>query len=216
MNFNSIIGRLSPKDTKFLPLLKEEAGIMVKASALLSDLFICKDKEHRDELCRKIKVEEINGDKVSAKILKELNNTFITPFDREDINAISDKVEEVIDVINRVAQKVLLYSPEHFSPCMTRMTELIQSGTQEAEGAVYELDSLKKNDTHFRQHYKEIKRLEEAADGVYEQGITALFRDETNTAELIKLKDIIQELEKAANKINSTGKVLKSIFVKYA
>ncbi|MDR0832906.1 MAG: DUF47 family protein [Candidatus Symbiothrix sp.] len=216
MNFNSLISLLSPTDTKFLPLLKEEAGIMVKASTLLNELFICTDKERRDELCREIKVEEINGDKVSARILKELNNTFITPFDREDINAISDKMEEVTDVINRVAQKVLLYSPEQFSPCMTRMTELIQSGTQEVKGAVYELDTLKKNNTHFRHHYKEIKRLEEAADGVYEQGITALFRDETNTAELIKLKDIIQELEKTANKINSTGKVLKSIFVKYA
>ncbi|GHT47006.1 hypothetical protein AGMMS49965_24850 [Bacteroidia bacterium] len=216
INFNAILSLLTPKDTKFLPLLKELAGVMVDASALLNELFICTDKDRRDELCRDIKMEEINGDKVSKRILKELNNTFITPFDREDINEISDRVEEVIDTINHVAQKVLLYSPAHFSPCMTHMTELIQSATLEAKGAVYELDSLKKNDTHFRRHYKEIKRLEEAADGVYEQGITALFRDETNPTELIKLKDIIQELEKTANKINSTGKVLKSIFVKYA
>lgn len=216
INFNSILSLLSPHDNKFLPLLKELAGVMVRASALLSELFACTDKERRDELCREIKVEEINGDKVSARILKELNNTFITPFDREDINEISDRVEEIIDTINHVAQKVSLYSPQHFSPCMTRMTELIQSGTVEAQGAVNELDSLKKNDTHFRHHYKEIKRLEEEADGVYEQGITALFRDETNPTELIKLKEIIQELEKTANKINNTGKVLKSIFVKYA
>jgi uncharacterized protein Yka (UPF0111/DUF47 family) len=125
-------------------------------------------------------------------------------------------MEEVIDTINHAAQKVLFYSPAHFSPCMTRMTEIIQSATLEAKGAVYELNSLKKSDTHFRHHYKEIKRLEEEADGVYEQGITALFREETNPTELIKLKDIIQELEKTANKINNTGKVLKSIFVKYA
>ncbi|WP_158648385.1 DUF47 domain-containing protein, partial [Candidatus Symbiothrix dinenymphae] len=111
INFNSILSRLSPHDNKFLPLLKELADVMVRASALLSELFACTDKERRDELRREIKVEEINGDKVSARILKELNNTFITPFDREDINEISDRVEEIIDTITHVAQKVSLYSP---------------------------------------------------------------------------------------------------------
>ncbi|MDR1370117.1 MAG: DUF47 family protein, partial [Dysgonamonadaceae bacterium] len=79
-----------------------------------------------------------------------------------------------------------------------------------------ELENIKKSDQRLRQHYKEIKRLEEEADVLYENGIMTLFKEETNAAELIKLKEIIQELEKTANKINNTGKVLKTIFVKYA
>jgi len=189
---------------------------MVKASGLLNDLFAFTERDQRPEICRLIKVEESAGDKISARISKELNNTFITPFDREDINALADKIEEVIDVINRAAHKVLLYNPGKFPIHAIQLTEIIQQGTQEIQGAVYGLKTFKKSDAVFRKHYKEIKALEEQADGVYEKGIMDLFRNEKDTIELIKLKEIIQELEKTANKVNTTGKVLKTIFVKYA
>jgi predicted phosphate transport protein (TIGR00153 family) len=216
MKINNILSVFTPKDGKFFPLLKELSVTMVKAGSLLNDLFAFTEKEQRPEICKLIKIEETTGDKISSRIMKELNNTFITPFDREDINELADRVEEVIDVVNRAAQKVLLYSPEKFPVYAVRMTEIIQQGTLEIQGAVDSLEHLKKSDATFRKHYKEIKALEEEADGVYEKGIMDLFRNETNTVELIKLKEIIQELEKAANKINTTGKVLKTIFVKYA
>lgn len=189
---------------------------MVKASALLQDLFAFVEKDQRTEICKLIKTEETAGDKISNRIMKELNNTFITPFDREDINALADRIEEVIDVINRAAQKVLLYCPDKFPGHTVRLTEIIHNGTLEVQGAVNGLERLKKSDASFRKHYKEIKSLEEEADTVYEKGIMDLFKNETNPVELIKLKEIIQELEKAANKVNTTGKVLKTIFVKYA
>jgi predicted phosphate transport protein (TIGR00153 family) len=216
MKINTILNIFTPKDLKFIPLLKELASVMVKSSSLLHDLFAFTEKEQRIEVCKAIKAEEVRGDKISARILKELNNTFITPFDREDINVLADKVEEVIDVINRVAQKVLLFSPDKLPPHTVLLTEIIRDGTLEIKGAVDGLENLKRSDGTFRKHYKEIKKLEETADGIYEEGITSLFSKEKNTVELIKLKDITQELEKTANKINSTGKVLKTIFVKYA
>ncbi|MDR0412752.1 MAG: DUF47 family protein [Dysgonamonadaceae bacterium] len=216
MKINTILNIFTPKDVKFIPLLKELTSVMVAAGGLLHDLFASSEKEQRNELCKAIKTEEVKGDKISGRILKELNNTFITPFDREDINVLADKIEEVIDVINRVAQKILLFSPDKLPPHTVHLAGIIQAGTLEIKSAVDELDNLRKNDGTFRKHYREIKKLEEMADGVYEKGITQLFREEKNTAELIKLKDITQELEKTANKINSTGKVLKTIFVKYA
>jgi predicted phosphate transport protein (TIGR00153 family) len=216
MNINNILSVFSPKDVKFLPLLRDLSVIMVRAASMLHDLFAFTENEQRTELCKLIKAEETNGDKLSSRISKELNNTFITPFDREDINALADKIEEVIDVLNRASQKVLLYNPEKFPIYAVQMTEIIQQGTLEIQAAVDGLDHFKKSDVVFQKHYKEIKRLEEEADGVYEKGIMDLFRNETNTVELIKLKEIIQELEKAANKVNSTGKILKTIFVKYA
>ena len=216
MNINNILSVFSPKDVKFFPLLKEIAAVMVKAGELLQNLVAHAEKEQRPEICKLIKQEETSGDRLSARILKELNSTFITPFDREDINALADKIEEVIDTIHRASQKILLYSPNQFTPFAIRMTELIYEGTLEVQGAVEGLEYMKKSDDVFRKHYKEIKRLEEEADGVYEKGIMDLFRNETNITELIKLKEIIQELEKAANRVNSTGKVLKTLFVKYA
>jgi predicted phosphate transport protein (TIGR00153 family) len=216
MKINTILSIFTPKDAKFFPLLKELAEVLAQAASLLHDLFSLENKEDRSEICKQIKVEEIKGDKISGAILKELNNTFITPFDREDVDALADKIEEIIDVINRVGHKVLLYSPEKMPETTTRMTEIILKGTIEIRDAVEELKNLKKSDARFRRHYKEIKALEENADGVYERGIMELFKEEKDTIELIKLKEIIQELEKTANKINNAGKVLKTIFVKYA
>ena len=216
MNANRILSLFTPKDVKFIPLLKELASVMSKAGILLHELFASTQPEDRKELVKLIKAEELKGDKLSVQIFKELNNTFITPFDREDIDALADKIEDVIDIINRAAQKVLLYSPEKFTSSMVELTEIIVSGIGEVKAAVDTLDHLHKSDESFRKHYKEIKRLEEKADSVYEHGITDLFNNEKNAIELIKLKEIIQELEKSANRINTTGKVLKTIFVKYA
>ncbi len=216
MKINTLLSVFSPKDTKFFPLLRETTSIMVQASTLLRDLFSVTEKDRQKEFCKLIKAEELKGDKATGRIFKALNETFITPFDREDINALTDCMDDVIDIINRAAQKVLLYVPQSLPACTVELTEVIYKGTLEVQGAVNELEKMKKADNDFRKHYKEIKRLEEAADVMYEHGIIDLFRDETNTVELIKLKEIITELEKAANKINHTGKVLKTIFVKYA
>jgi len=216
MKVNTLLSFFTPKDVKFFPLLKETASILVQASSHLQELFELTEKEKRKELCALIKAEEVKGDKVTGAILKALNATFITPFDREDINALADKMDDVIDAINRASQKVLLYSPDNLPDSMRLLTIIIEKGTIEIQEAIDELTRIKHSDRKLRTHYKEIKRLEEEADAVYENGIMTLFKEETNAVELIKLKEIIQELEKTANIINDTGKVLKTIFVKYA
>lgn len=216
MKINTLLSIFAPKDVKFFPLLKETASILVQASGLLQELFSLTDKEKIKEVCVLIKIEEVKGDKVTGAILKALNETFITPFDREDIDALADEMDDVMDAINRASQKVLLYSPEKLPDSTRLLTDVIRKGVIEIQGAIHELENLKHNDQKLRKHYKEIKRLEEEADAIYENGIMTLFREETNGVELIKLKEIIQELEKTANKINNTGKVLKTIFVKYA
>jgi len=218
MKINTLLSMFAPKDVKFFPMLEETATILAQSSTYLQDLFSCDNEERRNELCRLIKVEEVKGDKVTGSIIHELNNTFITPFDREDVHALADVMDDVIDVINRCAQKVLLYKPESFPPHSLKLVEIIKKGSNEILSAANELSNMKKTDLRLRAHCKEIKRLEEEADVVYEEAIMSLFKGEysTNTVELIKLKEIIQELEKAANKINSTGKVITTILVKYA
>ncbi|MDR3061450.1 MAG: DUF47 family protein [Dysgonamonadaceae bacterium] len=216
MKINTLLSLFTPKDVKFFPLLKETTTILVSSSTLLKELFELETINERNEICKLIKVEEVKGDKITGKILKALNETFITPFDREDINALADEMDDVIDAINRAAQKVLLYGPRQIPNCTRQLAEIIYKGTIEIRQAIIELEHIKKTDQRLRQHYKEIKRLEEEADVIYENGIMTLFKEETNASELIKLKEIIQELEKTANKINNTGKVLKTIFIKYA
>jgi predicted phosphate transport protein (TIGR00153 family) len=190
--------------------------VLVETSSLLRELLLQNDPEETKEMCRLIKVEEIKGDRLTGKIFAALNGTFITPFDREDINALTDALDDINDNINRVARKILLYSPKKLPQHTLTFAEIILNGALEIQQAVNELDRVKRTDEQLRQHYKTIKRLEEEADGVYERSIMNLFHDEIDTVELIKVKEIIQELEKTVNRIDDAGKVFKTIFVKYA
>jgi uncharacterized protein Yka (UPF0111/DUF47 family) len=125
-------------------------------------------------------------------------------------------MDDAIDAINRAAQKVLLFSPETLPDSTRQLAEIIKEGTAEIKYATIELANLKTSDQYIREHTKKIKQLEEAADVVYEKGTSSLFQSDIRTIELIKLKEIIQELEKSANKINNVGKLLKTFIVKYA
>jgi uncharacterized protein Yka (UPF0111/DUF47 family) len=96
------------------------------------------------------------------------------------------------------------------------MAVVIKKGTAGIKAAVNELTNLKKSDKQIRIYIKEIKHFEEEADRIYEKGTSGLFKSDIRTIELIKLKEIIQEMEKAANRINGVGKILKTIVIKYA
>jgi predicted phosphate transport protein (TIGR00153 family) len=217
MKFNSVLSVFTPKDGKFFPLLEETADILDKSATLLEELFSSdNDRDRVKELCKAVKFEESKGDKVTGYIYKELNDTFLTPFDREDISALADGMDDAIDAINRAAQKVLLFSPETLPPATTQLAQIIKKGAAEVQAGVYKLNEVKKSSQQVKTHVKRIKELEEEADGVYEKGTSGLFKSEMRTLELMKLKEIIQELEKSANKINNVGKVMKTIIVKYA
>jgi len=216
MNINSILSIFAPKDAKFIPLLRKIAEIADKAAELLQELFTLANKEQIVELSKSIKTEESNGDKATVEVFRLLNETFITPFDREDITLLTDALDDVIDAINRVAHKVVLFSPETLPSDTLEMATVIKKGTGEIKLAVHELTNLRRSAKQIKTHTKEIKNLEEEADRIYEKGTSALFKSDMRTIELIKLKEIIQELEKAANRINSVGKILKTMIVKYA
>ncbi|MDL2256761.1 DUF47 family protein [Bacteroidales bacterium OttesenSCG-928-I14] len=216
MKINTILSIFSPKDTKFFPMLNETASILNQTANLLQDLFAEKDKSRIPEICKQVKLEETKGDKVTGKIFKALNDTFITPFDREDIDAIADTMDDAIDAMNRAAQKVLLYSPKDLSESTMELSKIILAQTVEVVAIVDKLSSINKNDKAIRESIKEVKRLEEKADVIYEEGIMELFNGDADAIEVFKLKEIIQELEKSANKINKIGKVAKTIIVKYA
>ena len=215
MKINAIMSFFTPKDMMFLPLLKKLSEIADKSATLLQDLFASTETNQMNELCGLIKIEEKNGDIVTGEIFKALNETFITPFDREDITVLTDEMDDIIDIINSVARKIMLYSPETLIPEMLEMAVVIKKGAVEIKNAVYELPNIKKYDKQIRLHTKQIKHLEQEADALYELGTSKLFKSNIRPEELIKLKEIIQDLERIANKINSVGKILKTIIIKY-
>jgi predicted phosphate transport protein (TIGR00153 family) len=216
MNFNNLFSFFAPKNDDFFPMLNETAHLAVSASELLAKLFDNDDHTDKDEIIKLIKEIEVQGDKVTNKIFKKLEKTFITPFDREDINKITEELEALIDHINYCSQKVMLYSPEKMPESTKHISLLVNAEAVELCEAVKHLKTLKKNATPIKVKCKAIKKLEEEADVEYQKGIISLISTNQNPVEIIKLKEIIEELEETANSVYSTSKVLKMIVVKYA
>ena len=216
MSIDKFLKFFVPKDHSFFPLFEAASSNLVKAAQALKELMTKEESTEHDRINKEIKAIEHIGDEITNKTYEQLNKSFITPFDREDMTELTDTMDDVIDVINRVAQKVTLFSPETFLPATLEMATIIKKGTAEIKSSIHELTVVRKSDAQIKKHIKEIKNLEEEADRTYEKGTSNLFKSDIQPVELIKLKEIIQELEKAANRINAVGKILKTIVVKYA
>ena len=214
--FNSLLNRLTPKEPKFFPILKKMSDIINIASDLIIECLQCKEHQQRVDYYKKIKEQERAGDKLSHKIFDELNETFITPFDREDIHSLANMLDDVIDGINNCAKRLALYNPKQIPESAIELAVLIKEAAVYIGKAIDELDVLKKNATRIKKYCNELHEIENKADDVYEEFITKMFNEEKDAVEIIKLKDIMYELEKTTDSAEYVGKIIKTIIVKYA
>lgn len=213
---NSLLNKLTPKEPKFIPLLRNMADIIFSASELMIEC--TKDYSHDNAVFyyKKIKEQEREGDKLSNKIFDELNATFITPFDREDINALALRLDDVIDHLNSCAKRIVLYNPKSLPVTAVDLAKLIQESAVYIGKAVNELNVLKKSATNAKKYCSQLHDIENKADDVYENFIIQLFETEKDGIEIIKTKEIMYELEKATDAAEYVGKIIKTIIVKYA
>lgn len=213
---NSFFSKFTPKEPKFFPILKEMADVMLVASDLIIECVQNNDHEKAIEYYKKIKEQEKKGDALSNKIFDELNSTFITPFDREDINHLANRLDDVTDYINSCAKRIVLYNPKQMPQAAVELAMHIREGAVCIGKAVDELDVLKKNAKKIKEYCKELHDIENRADDVYEHFIIELFEKEKDGIEIVKLKEIMYELEKATDATEYVGKIIKTIIVKYA
>lgn len=213
---NSFFSKFTPKEPKFFPILKEMADIILVASDLIIECVQNSDHEAAIEYYKEIKEQERKGDALSVRVFDELNSTFITPFDREDINYLADRLDDVTDYINSCAKKIVLYNPKKMPENAVILANMIKQGAICIGKAVDELDVLKKNSKKIKEYCTELHTIENQADDVYENFLIDLFEKEKDAVEIIKLKEIMNELERATDAAEYVGKIIKTIIVKYA
>jgi uncharacterized protein Yka (UPF0111/DUF47 family) len=213
---NSFLNNFTPKEPKFFPILKEMADIILVASDLIIECVQNNDHEAAIEFYKKIKEQERKGDALAAKIFDELNSTFITPFDREDIHHLSDRLDDVTDFINSCAKRIVLYNPKQIPASAVEMANFIKESAICIGKAVDELDVMKKNSKKIKEYCVELHAIENRADDVYENFLIDLFENQKDAVEIIKQKEIMSELEKATDAAEFVGKIIKTIIVKYA
>jgi len=213
---NSFFNKLMPKEPKFCVLLRQMAEVSAEAAILLIDCVKNIDYESVVDIAKKIKVYEKKGDNTLIKIFDELNTTFITPFDREDIHDLANVLDDVMDYINSCAKKIMLYRPKHLPESALALAQLVDKASDIVLNAVIELSNIKKNANHLRGIVNELHDIENSADEIYEEFLTDLFANEKDGIEIIKLREILQEIEKATDATEDVGKIIKTIIVKYA
>lgn len=218
MKFNQIFSFLVPKEDKFFPMIQGEGELCLEAASLLTEFFkVATDHEKAKVMYGRIKEVEIKGDKMVESIYQELNDTFITPFDREDIHDLCEGLDDVLDFITSSAKRVMMFQPHHIPKRMNGLADNIKQGCEAISIALSQLNGISKHSAVTLEQCAKLHDLEHAADDIYEHFITDLFVEYAdNSVELIKLKEIMYELEKATDKAKNVGKTIKTIIVKYA
>ena len=213
---NSFFSRFTPKEPKFFPLLKQLSEILVASSELLVKSLKHDSPEERAGYYKQIKDMEREGDKLTHLILDELGTTFITPFDREDIHDLASSIDDVIDGINSCAKRITIYNPRPISESGKELSRMIRQEADYIVKAMDELETFRKNPNTLRGYCSKMHDIENQADDIYELFITKLFEEEKDCIELIKVKEIVHELEKTTDAAEHVGKILRSLIVKYA
>ncbi len=213
---NSFFSRFTPKEPKFFPLLKQLSEVLLSVSAVLVESLEHDKPEERAGYYKRVKELEREGDRLAHLIFDELGTTFITPFDREDIHALASHMDDVIDGVNSCAKRIAIYNPRPIGESGKELSLLVQQGAQCICAAMDELESFRKNPAPLREYCRKLHDIENHADDVYEMFITKLFSEETDCIEIIKIKEIMQILEKITDSAEFVGKILKTLIVKYA
>jgi uncharacterized protein len=215
MGINTFFQKLVPKDKKFFPMFESQADLIVQAAGMLNEIFVSLDPSKHTELFKGIKELENQGDEVAHQIFDELDKTFITPFDREDIHQLTSKLDDVLDFINGTSQRIRLYKLKDFPAEFVEFSTVLQNGGVEIRNAVRELYNLKRPEM-IRQACIRINEVENQADDLYHSVISDLFENEKDAIELIKKKEVLQTMERASDRMEDVADVLKTIIIKLA
>jgi predicted phosphate transport protein (TIGR00153 family) len=215
MAFNSIFSFFIPKDKSFFPLFEQATENVVKMAQLLLESVNTKDEEKRHELIKEIDKLEHVGDQLSHSIFTELSKNFITPFDREDIHALTSAIDDVADYIHGTAHRITMYKVVEMTEPIIKLSELTLYASQELQKAVNELRNLK-SIRNITDALVRINSIENQADYVFDKAVADLFEFEKDALTVMKLKEILANLETATDKAEDAANVIESIIIKYA
>ena len=202
---------LLPREEEFFDLFVEVARRSHTAAGHLVGLFTETDKAlyHTEQ----IKRLEHECDQFTHEVVNRLDRTFITPIDREDIYKLAGDLDDVIDVIDGVARRTQIFHTGRAPEGVKKLSAVIER----AVGALVQgVEHLKKRDAGVMKASLNAKQLEEEADAIYHEELGRLFETETNAIELIKWKEIYDNLERCVDQTEDVANVLESISIKHA
>ncbi len=203
-----------PRDDRFFDLFEVSSQNMVRAAESLKDMiYIWESVDQKMDEMTKI---EHQGDTITHEIMFQLNRSFITPFDREDIGMLAHSLDDVTDLIQSAADTMVLYKVKTPGKRARELADIIVQITKEVENV---MPSLRKHNANLEKILNscvEINRLENLADTIYRAALTELFEDDTDIADIIKWREIYEHMESATDMCEDVANVLESVALKHA
>jgi predicted phosphate transport protein (TIGR00153 family) len=215
MKLDLFIQKLLPHDDRFYILLEESANNIVHAAELLRELSQCKNDRDRERIVGRVKELEHRGDDITHRIFSELNSTFVTPFDREDIHKLTSSLDDILDHIDGSAGRFTLYKIRKSPPQMVKLIEVLYHSIVELNRAVGMLRHVHLSND-LQTVFQKVHQYENDGDSLFEQAVADLFEKEKNPVQIIKLKEIFVGLETATDKCEDAANVIEGILIKHA
>ena len=200
--------RLIPRDAKFFELFAELSTNLTDGAKLLRSILA--DPRDLTMQVSQVQAIEHRGDKATYAIITKLNQTFITPFDREDIHRLASSLDDVLDFVNSAALRLVMYKIHNPPPVSAELAGIIVLQCEELAKGV----SLLEKNGQVMKHCEEVTRLEDMADNVSRRAIADLFEHEKDPIQLIKLKELYEVLEYATDKAEDAANVIEAIVLK--
>ncbi|HLG52511.1 MAG TPA: DUF47 family protein [Steroidobacteraceae bacterium] len=206
-----LLSVLMPRERQFFTLFNEHASLVVQgASALVEMLADYSDNGRRDAYVAKIQSFEKAADKVTHQTVELMHNTFVTPFDRDQINKLIQRMDDILDLMQDTAESLMLYDVHVLTPEVSHLANLVQICCTRVEAAVTQLSSMD-NGPAILKICQEIDALETDADRVTQAAISRLFREEQDVRQLVKLKAVYELLELTTDKCQDVALVIEGV-----
>jgi predicted phosphate transport protein (TIGR00153 family) len=201
---------LIPRERRFYDLFEQQAATIVCSAGLLEQALA--DVANLPTRRREIKDLEHRGDDLTHEIIRALNRTFVTPFDREDIYELAAGLDDILDYVEEVADTTNLYRITTIPEPAHELARLLAQAVAQLEQAIGRLESGREGD----EHVIEVHRLEDVGDSISRHAIAELFSGQRPPLEVIKLKDLYGLLEDALDRCEDVANVLEGIAIKNA
>ena len=200
---------LRPSKTSFYEMFATSGQNLVVGARLLKEL-LGADPSQRKEIAEKMRGAEHAGDEATHAIMRELNETFVTPFDREDIYRLASSLDDVMDFMEAAVDLVVLYNIAELPPEVADQVDVLERAAELTAEAMPRLRGMK----DLKEFWIELNRLENQADQVYRRLLARLFSGEYDALMVLKLKEVVDQLEAAADAFEHVANTVETIAVK--
>jgi predicted phosphate transport protein (TIGR00153 family) len=215
MGVSTFFRKLLPKGDQFFELFTANVKNIKEAATDLRKLLDASGVSERKILITRIEDAEHRGDQITHDIFADLSTTFITPIDREDIHALASELDDILDLIEDVAVKTMLYKINEFPSEFRDLTDTLLKAVEELSIAVPLLNNMK-NVTEIHRACEHVNTCENAADDIYHNAIARLFQEQKDPIQLIKLKEVLSDIEESIDKCEHVANLIEGVVLKYA